>query len=190
APPSAISPPPGAPGMVGSERVGWGSRGGLRGSIRVSCEGYRFPFDQGNPEAEAGAFAGEVNGFNVSAVGVQDGAGNGQAHARSFAALRAALTAVKLLEDQRQVDGVDARTGVFNGELQPVGSAPALEGDPGCGRGMAGGIFQKMAKHAAEQVGIEPGRLIILLNLDADLVGGQGFTRLFDGLIEKRARVL
>jgi hypothetical protein len=136
---------------------------------------------------EAGAFARDIGSFNATAVGMQDGAGDGEAHARAFAALGAALAAVELLEDQRQIDRIDARTGVINGELQAIGGAPTFERDRGCGWGMTAGILQKMTQHAAEQVGIEPGGSVIILDLDGDLVGGQGFTRFLYGLIEQGA---
>ena len=104
------------------EQIGgqWSSGSGATDSSRLLA-GYRFcgciglPGYQRHPESETGAFSGRAFDLDAPAVRDQDGAGNGQSHACALAPARAAPAAVELLEDQRQVKGVDARAVVLDG---------------------------------------------------------------------------
>ncbi len=73
---------------------------------------------------------------------------------------RALFAPVKLLKDQRQVQGVDAGAIILHRELQPVVSAFAAERDAAARRRVTGHIFQQVAQNSAEQMRIEPGRFV------------------------------
>ena len=85
---------------------------------------------------------------------------NSESHAGPFAPAASALAAVKLLKDQRQIVGVDAGPIVFHVEIQTVIGSLAAERDARSGRRVAGHIFEQMAQNPAQQVRIEPGRLV------------------------------
>lgn len=103
----------------------------------------------------------------------ENGADDGQTHSCSLAGGRASLAPVKFLEDQREVEGVDAGAIILDGELQTIGNAVAAEGDTRARRRMASGIFEQMTEHAPQQLGIEPGWIVRVIDRDSDVVPRQ-----------------
>src|SRR5271157_4464373 len=79
----------------------------------------RLLLHQRHPEPEAGSLPRYARDLDRPAVRRHDGAGDSQAHPRALADGRAFLAAVKLLEDQRQVERVDAGAVIVHAELQP-----------------------------------------------------------------------
>ena len=62
-------------------------------------------------DGEGGALAGDACSFDAAAVGGEDSARNCKSHALPFAGICFALTAIKLLKDHGQVEGIDAGAG-------------------------------------------------------------------------------
>ena len=66
-----------------------------------------------------------------------------------------------------------AGTVVFDTEFKPVCRSPAFQLDAAAGSGVARGVLEQVAQDAAEQMRIEPGRLVSTLDVDAYPVGGE-----------------
>src|SRR5580658_1033423 len=87
----------------------------------------RLLLHQRHPEAEARTAPWRAGRFDAAAVHGENRARNRQPHSRALAHARAALAAIKLVEDHGQIVWVDARAVVLYGKFQPVGGAPAAQ---------------------------------------------------------------
>jgi len=143
---------------------------------RISQRGWFF-LHQGNPEAECSPFSGVAFCFDASAVRGKNRPRNGQPHPGTlFLAGRHTLPAtIELLKDQGQVDWINAGTAIFYGELQAPVPATAAQRNAPAGRRKARGILEQMAQHAAQQVRIEPGWVVLPFHIENDAMPGQCF---------------
>ena len=150
----------------------------------------------GEGEGEDGAVAELAGDSDGAAVGVDDGAGDGEAHAGAANSVAVVLAAVELVEDHLLLAGVDAGAAVGYADGDHVGWSGGLAGLTGGlavagdedglrGGGVFDGVFEEVhqdfvdPRGVGEDVGQSGGEG------DADLAAGVIGEALFDGGVDE-----
>src|ERR1035438_4663122 len=120
----------------------------------------------------------------------ENGPDNGETHSGAFADGFDSLAAIKLLEYERQIDSINTEAVVLHTEFQSLGGALAAQNDAATGRGVPGSVLQQMLKHPLQQMRIEPGCFVWLVDLNHHVVRSQGRLRLLNRMLEERASFL
>jgi hypothetical protein len=105
----------------------------------------------GEAEAEARAALGEVFGGDVTAVGFDDAADEGEAEAKAAGvALAGAFAPVEGLEEVCEVVGGEAGTVVVDGDFDEGAPGGSVDADDAAGLAVAGSVGQKVMEAVDE----------------------------------------
>ncbi len=126
--------------------------------------------------------------IDAAAMRGQDSSCNCQTHARPLA--RALPASIELLEDQRQVNRIDARTVIFNAELDSICGMVAPQDDTTARRAIPCRILKQVAQHAAQQMRVKPNGLVWLIHLNEHIVPIQDRVRFLHRMLKQGARTI
>ena len=105
-------------------------------------------------EGEDGALAELAGDSDGAAVGLCDGAADGEAHAGAGDVGGALAGAVELVKDEGLLERVDADAAVGDGKGDHVGASLGAEKDGAAGAGIFDGIFKQVAEELREPFGV------------------------------------